>query len=330
VPLDEQLGLGGAGQSPGIVATTLLVCALHPNAQAMNLLEELGVPHVSVKESQRVVLEAGEGVLAARDAEARAWSDGHVEPTEDVRRKPPERLAVLMDGTTAHTDGDWHEVKVGSFYTFDRRGDATGEKGCVSTFEGIEHFRRLWDTEAQRWHIAEAPVVVALCDGSPWTWNTVAEYCPEHTVPLLDFYHATEHLWTLAHAVWGEGSSRAVEWVETQKTRLREGRLDDFFDALHQWREAEPYRKAAEEQLRYFETNRGRLGYADALARGYPIGSGMVEAACKTIIGLREKQPGMRWRKRMAEVIAHLRCIYFSGRWPCFRSRWLERASCAA
>ena len=329
-PLDERLGLGGGGQSPGIVATTLLMCALHPNAQAMNVLEELGVPHVSVKESQRIVLEAGEDVLGARDGEARAWSDEHIDPVEDVRRKPPERLAVLMDGTTAHTDGAWHEVKVGTFYPFDEQGDAVGEKGCVATFEGVEHFRRLWDTEAQRWHLAEAPVVVALCDGSPWTWNTVAEFCPGHTVQILDFYHATEHLWKLAHAIWGEGSSRAGEWVETQKTHLREGRLDAFFDGLQRWADAEPYRQAAQEQLRYFQTNRERLGYADALARGYPIGSGMVEAACKTIIGLREKQPGMRWRKRMAEVIAHLRCIYFSARWPNFRRRWLERASRAA
>lgn len=240
VPLDEALGLGRAGQSPGVVATTLLVCALLPNAQAMNLLEELGLVHVSVKESQRIVLEEGEEILAGRDAEARAWSEEHVEPTEEVCRKPPERLAVLMDGTTAHTDGDWHEVKVGTFYSFDHRGDATGEKGCVATFEGVEHFRCLWDTEAQRWHLAEAGVVVALCDGSPWTWNTVAEYCPEHTFQLLDFYHATEHLWRVAHAVWGEGSSRATEWVETQKTRLCEGRLEEFFDALGQWAKTEP------------------------------------------------------------------------------------------
>jgi hypothetical protein len=330
VPLDERLGLDGAGQSPGVVATTLLMCALHPNAHAMNVLDELGVPHVSVKESQRIVLEAGQGIVAARDAEARTWNDERVVPSEDVRRRPPERLAVLMDGTTVHTDGDWHEVKVGTFYPFDRRGEATGEKGCVATFEGIGPFRRLWDTEAQRWHLADAPVVVALCDGSSWTWNTVAEFCPEHTVPLLDFYHATEHLWELAHAIWGQGSSRAKEWVETQKTRLCEGHLDDFFDDLRQWAGAEAYREAAEAQLRYFEGNRERLGYAEALARGYPIGSGMVEAACKTLIGLREKQPGMRWRKRMAEVIGHLRCIYFSGRWASFRARWIERASLVA
>ena len=330
VPLDECLGLGGASQSPGIVATTLLVCALHPNAQAMKLLEELGIPHVSVKESQRIVLEAGEEVLGDRDAEARAWSQEHADPTEDVRPQVPQRLAVLMDGTTVHTDGDWHEVKVGTFYLFDEEGGALGEKGCVATFEGVEHFRRLWDTEAQRWHLARAPAVVALCDGSTWTWNTVAEYCPPHTVQLLDFYHAAKHLWKLAHAIWGEGSSRAAEWVETQKTRLLEGQLEEFFAALRRWSELERYRQAAEEQLRYFETNRARLGYAEALARGYPIGSGMVEAACKTVIGLRQKQPGMRWRRRMAEVIAHLRCIYFSDRWSRFRTRWIERASRAA
>jgi len=70
----------------------------------------------------------------------------------------------------------------------------------------------------------------------------VAEYGPEHTGQFPDFYHATEDLWTLAHAVRGEGSSHAVARVEAHKTRLCEGRLDDFFGALRRWTEPEPYR----------------------------------------------------------------------------------------
>jgi hypothetical protein len=321
--LDEELDIVGQTQSLGVQLTTALVCALLANGQGMKLLEHLKVPHVSVKESQRVTREVAQRALAERDEVAQRWREGHVPPSEDVRREVPERLAVLMDGTKAHTDGDWHEVKVGTFYPFDTKGEALGEKGCVSTFEGIEHFRALWDTEAQRWHLAEVPHVVALCDGAPWTWNTVAECCPEHTVEILDFYHASEHVWTLARAVWGDGSARAGEWVQEQKTRLLEGDLDAFFGELKQWTQMEASAQVAGEQLRYFETNRSRLGYAAALRRGDPIGSGMVEAACKTIICVREKQPGMRWRKDTAECIAHLRCIYFSNRWESFRRRMM-------
>jgi len=325
VPLDERLAVGNDRQSLGVKQTTLLVCALMPNGRAMDLLGELGIPHVSEKESQRIVRELGGAVVAERDREADLWRREHTTPVEHIRGQVPERLAVLMDGTMAHTDGAWHEGKVGTFYVFDEDGEAVGEKGCVATFRGIEHFRALWDTEAQRWHMAEAKHVVALCDGGPWTWNTVAECCPAHTFELLDFYHAAEHLGSVANAIWGEGSERGGEWVEEQKERLLEGRLDAFFEELGRWAKAEKYREAVEPHLGYFERNRARLRYREALARGYPISSGVVEAACKTIIGLREKQPGMRWRGDTAEIIAHLRCIYYSGRWSAFRRRWLHK-----
>ncbi len=330
VPLDEHLGIVGDGQSRGVILTTMLTCTLLPNGQAMDLLEQLDVPHVSVKESQRIVLEAGQEVLGRREAEAQRWQEEHKAPIVDVRRKPPKRLAVLMDGTMAHTDGEWHEAKVGAFYTFDAKGKAAGEKGAVATFEGIEDFRTLWDAEAQRWHLADVPDVVALCDGSAWTWNTIAEYCPEHTLEVLDFYHAVEHLWEMARALWGESSPRAKEWVDEQKDRLEEGALDSFFAELQRWAAKEDYADAAKKQLTYFTNNRSRLCYAEARARGYPIGSGVVESACKTLIGLRLKQPGMRWRKRTAEVIAHLRCIYYSGRWQAFRRRFIHAEPRAA
>ena len=318
-PLDEALDIVGEGQSMGVQLMVTLVCALLPNGQAMRLLDELKLPSVSIKESQRITHDVGSEAVALDAETARRWSEDHTPPADHVRSQPPERLAVLMDGTTAHTDGDWHEVKVGTFYTFNEEGKATGEKACVSTFEGVEHFRSLWDTEAQRWCMAEAPRVVALCDGAPWTWNTVAEYCPPHTVERLDFYHANEHLWEMARALWGESAPRAKEWVEQQKTRLLEGELDAFFDELTRWTAHEDYAEAALKQLGYFETNRTRLGYAEARARGEPIGSGMVEAACKTIVCVREKQPGMRWTKTNANVIAHLRCLYFSNRWHSFK-----------
>jgi hypothetical protein len=325
-PLDEELGIVGEGQSTGVQLMVSLVCALLPNGQAMRLLDELKLPSVSIKESQRITRDVGTEAVALCEETARQWSEDHTPPTDHVRSHPPERLAVLMDGTTAHTDGDWHEVKVGTFYTFDKEGKATGEKACVSTFERVEHFRSLWDTEAQRWHMADARHVVALCDGAPWTWNTIAEYCPPHTVELLDFYHATEHLWEMARALWGEGAPRAKEWVEQQKTRLLEGDIEPFFTELTRWTEHDATADAAQKQLRYFEANRTRLGYAGARARGEPIGSGMVEAACKTIVCLREKQPGMRWTKTNANVIAHLRCLYFSERWDSFKWHMTTRA----
>jgi hypothetical protein len=326
-PLDEELGIVEEGQSHGVQMATALLCALLPNEKAMQVFEELHVPHVSEKESQRVTLAVGERAMAAYEAEAKAFAEDHVAPSLDVRAQVPERLAVLMDGTTVHTDGSYHEAKVGAFYAFDEEGNATGQKTYATSFRGVDDFRDLWDAEAQRWHLADAQDVAALCDGAIWTWRTVEERCPPHTVQILDFYHGTEHLGTLAKTIWGEGSAKVKPWVEAQETRLLEGDEDDFFQELRQWTTEGHWEEEGKKQLAYFEANRDRIHYKEYLARGYPIGSGVVESGCKVIVGLREKQPGMRWRSHTAEAIAHLRAIYYSGRWPALRRRLAERAA---
>ena len=324
VPLDEALGLVGEGQSIGVRVMTALVCSLLPHGQAMGLLGELAIPHPSVSEAQRITRAVGGQATAWRDEEAAQWVEERQAPVEHVERRSPRRLALSMDGTTAHTDGAWHEAKVGAFFAFDEEGKPLSRRAYLATFGGIEAFRALWDTEAQRWHLAAVDVLIALCDGAPWTWNTIAEYCPAHVVEILDFYHASEHLWKLARAVWGEGSERAKAWVGEQKERLLEDQLAAFFAALEQWDIPGPWQEEAQAQLRYFTANRERLHYKEYRARGYPIGSGLVEAACKTVICQREKQPGMRWRKDTAEAIAHLRTVRQSGRWDALRRRLID------
>lgn len=330
VPLDETLGVVGEGQSIGIQVMTALACALLPHGQAMKLLDELRLPHVSGSEAQRITRQVGARAVAWRDTETEAWATERTVPQEHVQHRVPRRLAVSMDGTTVHTDGAWHEGKVGSFFVFDEAGKAVGPRSYLATFGTVEPFRHLWDTEAQRWHLADVPDLVAVCDGAPWIWNTIREFCPAHTVEVLDFYHATEHLWALAHAIWGEGSSRAKPWVEAQKARLLEGHLDAFFRTLRRWDRDGPWQAEAQRQLAYFTTHRHRIRYHDYRARGYPIGSGVIEAACKTVLCTRQKQPGMRWRTPTAEAIGHLRAVHQSRRWPALRRRLIAQSTRAA
>lgn len=327
MPLDGSLGVVGEGQSVGVHVMTALACSLLPHAQAMALLGELDIPHVSVSEAQRITRAVGAQATAWRDAEARAWAEKRQAPVEHVQRRVPRRLALSMDGTTAHTDGAWHEAKVGTFFAFDSDGKASSRRAYLATFGDIGAFRHLWDTEAQRWHLEAVDELVALCDGAPWTWNTIAEFCPAHVVEVLDFYHAAEHLWSLARVLWGEGSERAKAWVGEQQERLLEGHLDVFFAELERWDTPERWQEEAQAQLRYFTTNRERMRYKEYRARGYPIGSGVVEAACKTVICQREKQPGMRWRRDTAEAIAHLRAVRHSGRWADLRCRLIAASA---
>ena len=266
----------------------------------------------------------------------------------------PGRRAALSNPTTLHTDSDWHELKAGTLYPLDRRGDATGENGCVAIFEGIEHFSPFWDPQAHSCHewredkgnahdapdpedrlkaglptgsgVVRSPAfrrrafpsrrsVLAPCRG-PAPGRPVRRHPVdiEHRGAVLPRAHGADPRPRPRHRPpleagprdLAEGSSRAGESVETGQTRPREGHLDELFDGLHQWTHSEP--------------NRQCPTYAQAPARGYPSGSGMVDAACNTIAGLCHKQPGTRWCKRVAEATAHLRGIHFTGRWPRFRS----------
>ena len=90
------------------------------------------------------------------------------------------------------------------------------------------------------------------------------------------------------------------------------------------------WQEAARAQLRYATTSREPGHYREYRARGYPIGSGLVEAACKTAICLRAKQPGMRWRTNTAEPIAHLRAVRQNERWDALRRRFTDASTRAA
>ena len=96
-------------------------------------------------------------------------------------------------------------------------------------------------------------------------------------------------------------------WVEARKEELWEGEVEAVLTAL----------KAGEatSEIHYFETNRHRMRYAEFRARGYPIGSGTVESACKRVIGAQLKQAGMRWTRAGAQAVLSLRAQLLSGRW---------------
>jgi len=164
--------------------------------------------------------------------------------------------------------------------------------------------------------IAQVTALATLCDVGVWPSNTLAGRRPAHVVEVLDFCHAREHPWKLVLSLWGESSARAAAWVADQKKRLLEGQEDALArepelcaQKGHAWSEE------GEKQLACFTTNRDRIHHKQCPDSGYPVGSGAVEAACKTVVCMREKQPGMRWRRTTAEAIAHPRAVCRSSRW---------------
>lgn len=133
-------------------------------------------------------------------------------------------------------------------------------------------------------------------------------------VEILDWWHALEHLWAASNGVFGEGSAQAKEWLEARKQELWHGRVEAVLVALQQAAQSERGEAAAKE-IHYFETNKERMRYDQFRARGYPIGSGTAESACKRLVEARLKQSGMCWSKGGGQAVLNLRAALLSNRW---------------
>jgi hypothetical protein len=163
--------------------------------------------------------------------------------------------------------------------------------------------------------------VVKVADGAPDNWSYLSETLPCGD-EVLDFYHAAEHLGAALGAAYGEGTPKYQERLETLSAVLRdvpEGG-DTVMGALCRLRTRYPRRQAIHKALAYFREHRPRMGYAHLRAQNLPIGSGVVEAACKTLVSQRLKRSGMRWRTAGGQAILTFRALCQSERferaWP--------------
>jgi hypothetical protein len=139
--------------------------------------------------------------------------------------------------------------------------------------------------------------VVALGDGAPWIWNLVAEHFPG-AVQIVDLSHAKEHVWEVAHAVFGRGTAAGTAWATHACTLLEQGQIEALVCAIQALPPIAPQpgqaRSIPERTADYFTTNAQCMRYPLLRAQGMHIGSGMAEAACKTIVSTRAKRCGMR------------------------------------
>jgi hypothetical protein len=163
--------------------------------------------------------------------------------------------------------------------------------------------------------------VVKVADGAPDNWRYLGETLP-FGIEVLDFYHATEHLGAALGAAYGDGTLPYQERWATLRTVLRDDPqgVDKVIGALERLRTRYPRRQAIHKALAYFREHRHRMRYADLQARNLPIGSGVVEAACKTLVSQRLKRAGMRWRTEGGQAILTFRALCQSARferaWP--------------
>ncbi len=203
------------------------------------------------------------------------------------------------------------EVKLAAFFTQtvrDAEGCPVRDPGSTTylgTFESSDQFGPRVRQAALARGLNQFKRQAFLRDGAAWVWSTAQDYFPD-ALQILDFFHAEEHVSELAHLVCedpGSASNLAVRW----KALIYDSELEVMLQEARQETSVERSLRV-DKALQYFEHNRHRMDYKKYREEGYFIGSGVVEAGCKKLIGARLKQSGMFWKQTGGGAIVVLRC----------------------
>ncbi len=310
-PYDQASGLAGESLSVGLAKACCTLAVTGSFAESSRMIEQLFGQTVSANTVQRLVQRVGSAVADQRCQNVQACLKDHHWPQCD---RPPKRLYIAADGTTVHERDGWHESKVGCLWWEDSQGRP--QHCYVGGFEQAERFGQALWWQACRCGLRQTPEIVYLGDGAAWVRGLHDKHWPR-AVFIVDWYHAQEHLWNCAKVLWGEGDERTATWARRCGGWLWEGYTRKVLRELacqhkrHRGRK----RKAIEDLCRYIRVNEEQMRYDVFRAKGYSIGSGMVEGACKHVVGDRLKRSGMIWSRAGSSATLALRLCWLNEQW---------------
>lgn len=341
-PVDDELDVKNTRKSPGVRRMLALVGQGAPFDRGRQQMELLAGLEITAKEVERTAEAVGEDIAAREQEEiqrAMQWD------LPMVVGPPIPILYVQMDGTgvpvvnretvgrPGKTEGQpahTREAKLGCVFTqtkWDEEGyalrdpDSTTYVGAIETAE--EFGKRIYLEAWKRgWKRAEKKVVIG--DGAEWIWNLAEEHFPG-AIQIVDLYHARQHLWDLARKLDPNQEAEQRRWMMIHQDMLDEGKIENLVQALRSMASSRP--ESAEKirtEADYFEKNAERMRYPEFRRQHLFVGSGVIEAGCKTLIGSRLKLSGMFWTVRGANDILALRCCHVNSR---FEDYWVARAA---
>jgi len=301
-PIDRWLGWKG-GFSHGVQDWVTWECSGLPYEEAVASLHKLAGLSLSKHAAEDIT---------------RRWGKQEL-PLAPYAQRVEKDLVIEIDGAKAHLEEGWKEIKVGTCFSWDcDQPDRDPEAvSYTADWESAQQFREtLWEEALVR-GFPTARFVAVIGDGAPWVWEMASHIFPR-AVQILDWYHLTQSAsggWTAAKIVHGEGTPETTALVEPWKTEVWEGRSEGVEEHLRELvaqgkdDAGNTLRKCAD----YLRTHQARLRYH--LFRPRPIGSGVVEGACKHVVGMRFKRQSTRWTKAGARAVLHLRLDRLSNRW---------------
>jgi hypothetical protein len=339
-PADSELGIADLESSPGVRRMEAVVGSEMPFVKSCAPMKVLAGLDVPAKAIERAAESIG-AEIAAREQREIDRAKQLVLPI--ASRQNVAKMYVLLDGVQvpvvpAETEGRagriegqrarTRECKLGAIFTqttVDKDGwpirdpDSTTYVGAIETAEefGFRIYTEAW---RRGWEWATEKIVIG--DGAVWIWNLADVHFPG-AVQIVDLFHARQHLWDVAALLHPHDAAAKKLWMAPMKDLLDSGEIKPLVERLrgiaaeHAATQSSPAEEIGK-QAEYFETNADRMRYPAFRQKGFFVGSGVIEAGCKTIVGVRLKQSGMHWTVCGANAIIALRCCYFNGRFEDF------------
>lgn len=357
-PADYALGLAkNAPASPYVQEVAALLVSKMPPEQAVRVAERFGLQLSRCtlhREAHRQGLKA-EVARAASLAQLDTWED--LQQLARASEGPPAQpftLVIEIDAWNIRERDDWgqtqalraqdqpvsrwHWVYVGTVFRLDHRGQTAGDRAVISqrayavTRLGVPALIRQLYRAAIDCGLGQTRDVLVIADGAVWIWNAVQDRFP-YARQRLDLYHADQHLWTVAHELYGPGTPEAVQWVTPLLKQLRKDETPAIIETLQELQPGldQALQKKVQTQMAYFESHQNRMQYREilrartavrqgratpeqCLKANEPLGSGAIESTCRQY-QCRFKRTGQFWTMAGDEALMCLETFWRNGRW---------------
>lgn len=334
-PLDERLGLRPGEMSAELESLLGMVGALMPFGKGTELFERLTLVKASPQSTDKATEAMGGEVMRVEEEWKATSQDAEAVNAQERVGKIGPRLYGSLDAVKYHDrekrsedDEGWRDLKVGVWFETDAKPPSKPDEDWDIRARNITYYcdileaekfgELVWATGFQR-KALQAKEIVFLGDGADWIWNLVSDLYPQ-AVQIVDWFHATEHLGTVAKAAYGDLAEQKA-WLSKVKEHLWAGSVDEVIKALEALAAEGKGGGEPAKAVAYFKKHRQRMDYAAFRAKGYQIGSGTVESGCKQMGIQRMKIPGAIWSTEGSRRTAKARAAFLSGQWETLASR---------
>lgn len=310
-PYDQAVGLGSEHLSPALAAACCLLAVDDSFEQSSQKIEAIMGQAVSSNTIEHLATQVGTAILNQQAQQLKSFKQTRQIPQAQHH---PKRLYMAVDGTTVHENDGWHEAKTGVIYWENTNKEL--EKHYLGRFDNSHDFGWHFWYQACLCGLRESDEAVYLGDGAGWIRTEHDHHFSKSTF-IIDWYHASEHVWDCGKILFGEGTNATKQWVEKRLDWLWDGNCRKLLNDLKKQNKKHrgSKRAALASLIHYISTNENEMRYDLFRARGYHIGSGAVEGACKNLVGKRLKQSGMIWSRQGSSAILALRTTWLNAQW---------------